>query len=97
MAPLLPAGDDPTICDGDHESPVKLITRKDDTAEVITERLEIYKEQTLPILSFFKEQPNTEVIDFEAKRGKADYPQLKDILVGRLSEDLINGSKINIG
>mgnify|MGYP002634046848 CR=1 FL=1 len=88
MAPLLPRGDDPTICDGDHTSPVKLITRKDDTAEVISERLEIYKDQTLPILQFFKEQPGTKVIDFEAKRGKADYPELRDILFRNLKEEL---------
>jgi adenylate kinase len=44
MAPLLPKGDDPTVCDGDHPVPVKLVTRRDDTPEVITERLQIYKD-----------------------------------------------------
>jgi len=43
MAPLLPKGDDHTVCDEDHGHPVKLITRKDDLLEVIMERLEIYK------------------------------------------------------
>ena len=57
MEPLLPKGEDPTICDGDHghDNPVKLVTRPDDREDVIKERLEIYKEQTLPILEFYKD------------------------------------------
>ena len=43
MDSLLPKGNDPTICDGDHESGVKLIMRDDDKEEVIKERLELYK------------------------------------------------------
>lgn len=35
MDPLLPKGDDPTVCDEDHGSPVKLITRPDDQEDVI--------------------------------------------------------------
>ena len=80
MSPLLPKGDDHTICDEDHGEPVKLITRNDDLPEVILERLEIYKEQTLPILDFYTDSPTTHVIDFEAKKGKKDYPMLRDIL-----------------
>lgn len=53
MAPLLPKGDDPTLCDNDEHGPIKLITRDDDKEEVIRERLELYKEQTLPLLDFY--------------------------------------------
>ena len=85
MEPLLPKGDDPTICDGDHPKPVKLITRSDDTEEVVWERLQVYQSQTLPILEFYQSQPTT-LIDFEAKNGKKDYPQLRSLLCTSLEE-----------
>lgn len=45
MPPLLPKGDDPTLCDGDHqEFPVKLVQREDDKVEIIKDRLELYRE-----------------------------------------------------
>ena len=44
MSPLLPKGDDHTVCDVDHGAePVKLITRNDDQPDIILERLETYK------------------------------------------------------
>ena len=47
---------------------------------MIQDRLNIYNEETLPILDFYLNDPTTTVIDFEAKQGKKDYPQLKDLL-----------------
>ena len=44
------------------------------------ERLEIYKEKTEPILDFYRGQSETKVIDFEAKKGVGDFPELKEIL-----------------
>lgn len=41
----------------------KLIQRKDDTKEVIEERLKVYKRQTLPIVSHYKERGLVKIID----------------------------------
>jgi adenylate kinase len=88
MEPLLPNGDDPTLCDGDHEA-TKLITRPDDIESVVLERLQLYEDQTLPILEYYKESPLTHVIDFEAKNGKKDYPELRTMLYNSLNEEMI--------
>ena len=60
MPPLLPKGDDHSICDNpDHQHPIKLVTRADDTEDIIKRRLDLYKEETLPILDFYKRNTNT--------------------------------------
>ena len=41
------------VCD---ECQGELITRKDDTEEVINDRLKVYNEQTLPILEFYQDR-----------------------------------------
>jgi adenylate kinase len=85
MEPLLPKNADPAFCDGDHEL-TRLITRDDDTEDVIRSRLNLYKEQTLPILDFYVAKPETKVVNIEAKRGKKDYPEVKEILLEFLDE-----------
>ena len=90
MEPLLPKGPDPTICDSCNDVPVKLITREDDTEEVIRSRLALYNDQTLPILDYYKEKENTLVLDFEAKNGKKDYPELKSMLVDTIGEEFLH-------
>mmetsp|Transcript_7403 Transcript_7403/g.12504 ORF Transcript_7403/g.12504 Transcript_7403/m.12504 type:complete len:169 (-) Transcript_7403:94-600(-) len=80
MEPLLPNGPDPEYCDEESHPLTKLITRKDDTEAIILERLDLYKRETLPILEFYQEHEHTQVLDFEAKKGKKDYPILKELL-----------------
>ena len=53
------------------------------------ERLDLYKEETLPILDFYKSNTSTPVIDFEAKKGKKDYPQVKQMLLEHLGGSII--------
>lgn len=90
MAPLLPEGDDPTVCDADHGQtdivPIKLVTRPDDKEDVILKRLELYEKETLPILDYYKTQTNARVVDFEAKRGKADYHLVEAVLAEALGD-----------
>lgn len=71
MKPLLPKKD-PKKCD-DCEV-VSLVVRDDDKENIIRERMEIYREKTEPILDFYKSQPKTKIIHFEAKRGVDDFP-----------------------
>ena len=66
--------------------PVKLVMREDDTEDIIRKRLELYKEETLPILDFYKNHTNTKVIDFEAKKGKGDYPTVESLLSNALKD-----------
>ena len=58
MEPLLPKNNDSNFCDGNHK-PMKLVTRDDDTEDVIRSRLDLYKEQTLPILGFYESKSDT--------------------------------------
>ena len=82
MKALLPEKD-PHICD---DCPgVKLVVRDDDKENIIMERMKIYEEKTEPILSFYKEKPETIVIDFEAKRGVDDFPKMKQLLEDSLA------------
>lgn len=77
MKPLLPKKD-VSKCD---PCGVPLVIRDDDKESIIRERMHIYHQQTEPILHFYKSIPNeTKVIDFEAKRGVDDYPDIKQIL-----------------
>lgn len=89
MEALLPTGADPTVCDGDHAPGIQLVTREDDKEEIILERLNLYKEETLPILEFYQRNTDTPVIDFEAKKGKKDYPILKELLENHLYADIL--------
>jgi len=76
MTPLLPKYD-VEYCDEHLDIPTKLIRRKDDREDIIMERLNLYKEKTLPILEYYHDHEHTVVIDLETKKGKADYPILK--------------------
>jgi adenylate kinase len=75
MKPLLPKKDH-SKCD---ECNVKLVVRDDDKESIIRDRLEVYHKQTKPIIDFYK-GTDTTVVDFEAKKGVDDYPQVKAIL-----------------
>ena len=77
MKPLLPKGR-PTHCDDCPD--VHLVIRDDDKENIIRERLQIYKDKTEPILDFYRIETKIKVIDFEAKRGVDDFPELKDML-----------------
>lgn len=75
LPPILPEGTDITVCDNIQAHPeTKLVSRPDDTKEVVKRRLQVYNSQTLPILDFFRNKTDTIVIDFEAKKGIADFP-----------------------
>jgi adenylate kinase family enzyme len=89
MSPLLPSHGDATLCDAQDCEGIELITRKDDKEHIIKERLELYKQETLPILDFYKGNTNTPVIDFEAKKGKKDYPHVKEMLLEHLGGSII--------
>jgi len=79
MKPLLPKKkvDECDECPG-----VKLVVRDDDKESVIRDRMQLYKDKTEPILDFYKTVAanETKVVDFEAKKGVGDYPQVKKIL-----------------
>ena len=79
MKPLLPKKkvDECDDCTG-----VKLVIREDDTEAVIRDRQKIYKDQTEPIIDFYRKEAKGEtlVVDFEAKKGVDDYPAVKKIL-----------------
>jgi adenylate kinase family enzyme len=56
----------------------KIVTRNDDSKEVITKRMVEYEEKTAPLLNVYKSRGI--VIDFEPKRGVKDYDRLLGLI-----------------
>jgi adenylate kinase len=78
MKPLLPKK---SINHCDDCSSV-LVTRTDDTESVIRERLNVYKELTLPIEKFYEDK--NIVLKFELKKGVDDYHILHNSVASKL-------------
>lgn len=69
MPPLLPKKDG--ICD---ECGGKLIQRADDTEAIVRDRLQIYKDETMPLMKYYE---NKKILtSFEVKKGMGDVPRL---------------------
>jgi len=74
MPPLLPKKGDCDKCDGEPT----LLTRKDDTEDIVKNRLEVYQRETAPVLDFYRGKGKTQ--DFAVKKGIDDVPRLfKDL------------------
>lgn len=92
MAPLLPKnGHSCDKCGG------KLIKREDDVEEVMRDRLSLYHKETEPILEIF-EKLQIPILNFEAKKGKKDYPKLlvkiKEGFLDRLGLEVSEKAKL---
>ena len=61
-------------------SGVELVCRDDDKPDIIKSRLQTYREQTEPILDYYRQRPETKVIDFEAFNGVDDLPKMIELL-----------------
>ena len=77
MPPLLPKV--PGHCDKCHGA---LVTRPDDTDEIIRDRLHIYQKETFPIIDFYDKQGL--LLEFPVKKGVADLPELKRQILQRV-------------
>jgi len=62
----------------------KLITRADDTNDVISARMKEYEAKTLPLLEIYKTRG--ELINFEARKGVKDYPRLLDLIKPKINK-----------
>jgi adenylate kinase len=56
---------------------IDLVCREDDKEDIIRNRLKIYQKHTFPLLDYYKKK--NILIQFEPKKGKKDYPALKEI------------------
>jgi adenylate kinase len=64
------------ICDADG---TKLVTRKDDTEEVISERLKAYELQTLPLVDYYRRQGRLREINGEQEMDKVTAEAVRAI------------------
>ena len=80
MDPLLPKKNI-DFCD---ECNGKLIQRKDDTEEVIADRLNVYKSKTEPLCEYYRKQGS--MMEFEPKRGVNDYPAIEKMVSDFIKE-----------
>lgn len=53
--------------------------RSDDTEDVVTKRLEVYKQETAPLIGFYRREGI--LTEFDIKKGVADLPALMDQIV----------------
>ncbi|NRA47320.1 MAG: adenylate kinase [Oligoflexales bacterium] len=58
----------PKVEGKDDQTGEDLITRKDDSEEVIKKRLEIYKSQTNPLIDWYKKEKNIKFIDVDGSK-----------------------------
>ena len=79
MDPLLPKQEG--ICDNCGH---KLVIREDDTEKVISARMREYDDKTKLLLNEFEKRGA--LISFETRKGVKDYPKLKKIVEGKLSQ-----------
>jgi hypothetical protein len=70
MPPLLPK---PSDCDKCHGAP-KLITRADDTEDVVKARMVVYHAETAPLVAFYRARGKLQ--DFAVRKGLDDMPRL---------------------
>lgn len=77
MPPLLPKVEG--VCDtcGGQE----LITRADDTEEIVRHRLQLYKDETLPLVEYY--QAKGLLLSFEVRKGLGDLEELKQRIIQR--------------
>ena len=82
MPPLLPREEG--ICD--HCGGTKFERREDDTKEIILQRIEVYKEETMPLIQFYTDL--NILTTFNVKKGLGDIDALTDCVVEGLSSKL---------
>jgi len=78
MPPLLPKVEDCNRCKGKP----KLSHREDDMETVVKKRLEVYKEETAPLLDFFSSK--NMLLNFHVKKGVKDLPDLAKKIINEL-------------
>jgi adenylate kinase family enzyme len=62
---------------------VKLVERDDDTEDIIRDRLKVYENSTLPLLTYFK-NINMPMVDFIPYKGVDDYHLLEEKILNIL-------------
>ena len=61
-----------------------LIQRKDDTEETVKHRLEIYREQTHPLVKYYKQRANEKHLRYSELNGFGDVEEIKNQLFDAL-------------
>jgi len=79
MPPLLPK--QPNKCD---KCGGKLVTRADDTEEIIRNRLAVYDAETQPIVDYYRKQGK--LMEFEVKKGVKDLEELTQLIKSNLKK-----------
>ncbi|DAZ99782.1 TPA: hypothetical protein N0F65_001291 [Lagenidium giganteum] len=78
MPPLLPKADG--VCDSCGNA--TLVQRQDDTEDVVRQRLQVYTEETAPLVDYYTKKGVLRT--FDVKRGLADLDRLVDLLTAEL-------------
>ncbi|GLD91816.1 hypothetical protein PINS_up000349 [Pythium insidiosum] len=78
MPPLLPKVEG--VCDGC--GGVTLVQRPDDNEDVVRKRLEVYNDETAPLIDFYADKGSLRT--FEVKRGLADLDKLVHLIQSEL-------------
>lgn len=82
MPPLVPKREDCDKCQGNPN----LIQREDDKEEVVRRRLQIYKDQSEPLLKFY--ESSSVLLNFPVKKGVRDFPELMRQLAVKLKKEV---------
>lgn len=80
MSPLLPEKEN--TCDSCQGA---LVQREDDTEEVVRDRLQTYKDETMPLIKHYTDAGTLRT--FEVKKGMKDVPRMLEMLDRELSKE----------
>ena len=81
--------DPPKVPGKDDETGEELIQRDDDREETVRRRLQVYHEQTAPLVRFYREWAESEpetAPRYVAVEGKGDMREIRDQIFGQLSQ-----------
>jgi len=64
-----------------------LIQRKDDTEETVKRRLEIYREQTHPLVEYYTQRAGQKLVKYSKLDGLGDVEEIKNQILGALENN----------
>lgn len=80
MPAILPSNKSSTHC----ECGAPLLSRDDDTQDVISKRLEVFAKETKPLIKYYADKVASPLLEFTILRGLEDYPNLENAVLERL-------------
>jgi adenylate kinase len=74
----------PRVADRDDETGDELVQRSDDKEETVRARLAVYREQTLPLVDFYKKRSAVAPVKYRQVEGRGKVEEIRERVLGAL-------------